>query len=359
MSSVFETLKLLAPFDIDIPKIRVGSRGDGGYIMADVFSPDQAVLSFGLGGNVDFDLRMAQSGHAIYMYDHTIAELPHEHPLFHYSKEGVAGASNPAIALYSIEDHLARKGVAGDRLILKIDVEGAEWETFQMMPEPVLARFEQIVVEIHCLTQIGDPGVRALVFEVLSKLNRRFTLFHVHANNNAPIRIVDGMPVCDVLELSYVKTGLVKRKPSRTVYPTPLDAANKVGTSDYVLGFFPFLPMSNAAALKACADRVMDHKWNTGAETSQAFAQALEHHQAGHLLEAQACYRQVLSILPDDVAALNNLSLLVDDGEALKLLRRALSQKPDHVDALCNLFKIQLKAGNVQAAHACMEHVKA
>jgi tetratricopeptide (TPR) repeat protein len=326
--------------------------------MVDVFSPDQAVLSFGLGGNVDFDLQMARSGHPIHMYDHTIADLPDEHPLFHYSKEGVAGASDPATALYSIEDHLARKGIAGDRLILKIDVEGAEWQTFHMMSDAVLARFEQIVIEIHCLTQIGDEGVRALVSEVLSKFNRHFTLFHIHANNNAPIRIVDGLPVCDVMELSYVKTDIVKRKPSRTTYPTALDAANKVGTSDYVLGFFPFLPISNATALKACADRVMDHKRSTEAETIEAFARAVEHHQAGRWLEARASYRQVLSILPDDVSSLNNLSLLVDDDEALKLLRRALSQKPDHVDALCNLFRIQLKAGNVQAAHVCMEHVK-
>lgn len=246
MNPVVRALALLTPYDIDKPKIRFGPPADGGYIFVDDISPDQAIISYGISTEYRFDAEMAAKGHDVYMFDHTIGGINVASDRMHFFREGVAGMTDPAASLYTIEDHLARHDIAGDRLILKMDVEGAEFAALSAVPEEVLERFEQIVFEVHGLERVVEDAYRETFCAVFEKLNRLFTLFHVHANNcDGPngLHIVSGLPVSPIMELSYVRTSTVDPRPSRTVYPTPLDYPN-VGTTDKLLWFFPFLPSS-------------------------------------------------------------------------------------------------------------------
>lgn len=72
---------------------------------------------------------------------------------------------------------------------------------------------------------------------------------------------------------------------------------------------------------------------------SKAFTRATEHHQAGRLPQASGLYRKILAEDPNNLAALNNLAMIASQDEALGLLTRAVSLKPDYGDALCNLAK--------------------
>ena len=244
MNPVIEALALLTPFDIDIPKRRIGPHGDGGYVFADRFCPSQAVVSYGIGSEYRFDRIMAEAGHTVHMFDHTIDGIEQAHLSMLWRREGVAGLSDPANNLFTIEDQLARYGVEGDRLILKMDVEGAEFDAIGLASDATLSRFEQIVIEVHLLAHLGNDAFRQHVTRMLRRLNRHFTLFHVHANNcDGPdaLHIVSGVPVSNLLELSYIKTSVVSRSPSRTLYPTVFDHPN-VPANDKLLWFFPFLP---------------------------------------------------------------------------------------------------------------------
>lgn len=244
MSTVVEALALLTPYDIDKPKVRLGPLADGGYIFVDDISPDQAIISYGISTEYSLDAEMAAKGHDVYMFDHTIAGITATSERMHFFREGVAGVTDPAASLYTIEDHLSRHEIAGDRLILKMDVEGAEFAALNAVPEPVLERFEQIALEVHGLHRMEDVTYRETFCTVFQKLSRLFTLFHVHANNhNGPngLHIVSGLPVSSLLELSYVRTSTVKPCPSRTLYPTSLDYPN-VRKKEKLLWFFPFIP---------------------------------------------------------------------------------------------------------------------
>ncbi len=259
MTSIFEGLSLLTPFDIDKPKIRIGPQTDGGYVFVDDMTPDQTVVSYGIGAECRLDLEFAQRGHRVLMFDHTIAGVDPRHPGMHFFREGVAGRSNEAEHLYSIADHLVRHRVEGQRLILKMDVEGSEFDALISTPEDVLLRFEQMVMEVHYLHLLGDPGYRAMFCQLFRKLNRHFTLFHVHANNfDGPdkFHVVGGLPVPCLVELSYVRTALVNRRPSQTLYPTSLDFPN-TPQKDKLLWGFPFLPNTlHHDVFAFCADRV-------------------------------------------------------------------------------------------------------
>lgn len=259
---VVAALSLLTPFDVDKRKVRIGPPGDGGYVFVDDIQPEQAVLSYGIGKEFRFDELMARRGHDVYMFDHTIdGAATRRHPKMRFFREGVAGVSDPAASLHTVMDHLERNGIEGDRLIMKMDVEGAEFDALAALPAAVLKRFEQIVFEIHGLYRLGDPAFRARFTEVIGRLNEELTLFHVHANNfDGPdaLRIVGGVPVSNLLELSYVRTATVKRSPSRTLYPTELDYPN-TPKADKLLWFYPFAPTGiDASDYRACALRAQE-----------------------------------------------------------------------------------------------------
>ena len=69
------------------------------------------------------------------------------------------------------------------------------------------------------------------------------------------LAIVSGIPVSTMLELSYVRSASVHRRPSQTLYPTALDYPNVQG-KDKLLWFYPFLPtLLSQESFAACAER--------------------------------------------------------------------------------------------------------
>jgi hypothetical protein len=248
--TLHESLALLSPFGVsNCRKVRIGAPNDGGYVMIDRFRPDQVVFSYGLSWNIAFEYELAERGHQVFMFDHTIDALSVQHPNFYWHKEGIAGTTSPDGTLFSLENHVDRLAPGKTDMILKIDVEGAEWEVLANVPDDVLCRFEQIVLELHDLHRLGDETWRERTTTGLAKLARHFTLFNAHANNHAPLVVIDNThPVPDVIEVSYARSDTVERSPSTSLFPSYLDAPNAPLRPEIPLWFFPFMPSGLSAA---------------------------------------------------------------------------------------------------------------
>jgi hypothetical protein len=131
-------------------------------------------------------------------------------------------------------------------MVLKLDVEGAEWAALAATPVGLLCRFEQVVIELHDLHRFGEEDWRATAVAGLGKLAQHFILHNVHGNNYAPLAIVDGvLPVPDVIEVSYIRSDLAERRPSSTLFPSHLDVPNDPLRPEMPLWYFPFLPVGD------------------------------------------------------------------------------------------------------------------
>ena len=182
------------------------------------------------------------------MFDHTIEGLTLQHENFTWMKEGIAARSQPAENLYTLADHVERFAAGATGMILKIDVEGAEWDVLAIeIPAELLCRFDQIVMELHDFRLLGSTQWRDRAVAGLGKLAQYFTLHSVHGNNHAPIVLIDGLlPVADVIEVSYIRRDLAERKPLSIFLPSHLDSANDPSRPDLPLLFFPFLPQDGS-----------------------------------------------------------------------------------------------------------------
>jgi hypothetical protein len=240
---VFEALSLLTPYDLPAErKIRIGGPGDGGYVLVDRLRPAQAVMSFGIGTTVTFDRDLAGRGHSVLLFDHTIDALPDKHPGFTWYPEGVGGFANPPAGVFTLADHMAKLPHGGEAPILKMDVEGAEWDVLTETPMGLLRRFEQLVLELHELPRLEERRFCSMAWKALATLSSAFTLCHVHANNFGSIQTICGFPVPETLEVTYIRSDLVTVAPSTTFYPTPLDTGNCLDWPDFPLWFYPFMP---------------------------------------------------------------------------------------------------------------------
>jgi hypothetical protein len=240
---VIDFLARLAPMDpVGVAKTRIGGDADGGYVMLDCIRPAAPVLSYGVGPDITFDLAMAERGHQVTAFDHTVETMPGAHENLRWVREGIGERDTPEKHLATLATHAARHAEAGEDMILKLDVEGAEWHALLAAPDALLARFQQIVGEFHSFESIAHAGGLGLRREVLQKLLRQFALVHVHSNNSQPFFTVHGMPVSNLLELSFVRRDVCRTVPSTALFPTALDRPCNPRLPEHRLWFYPFLP---------------------------------------------------------------------------------------------------------------------
>ncbi len=233
-------LRLLRPHHaIEAQKIRIGRPFDGGYVMIDAFDQVEAAYSFGINDDVSWDFDIAQRGIDIFQYDHTIEHLPFEHPRFHWSKTGIDRTSSGNMR--SLPDVIKAHGHENaTNLLLKCDIELAEWDAFHDVPKIIMEKFSQIVIEIHDLPRVGslEHGLNAR--QVLMNLTNNHRLVHIHANNYGGFRMVGGIMLPNVVELTLIRKDMFDLSVSNEIFPTNLDMPCNRDWADIHLGNFAF-----------------------------------------------------------------------------------------------------------------------
>lgn len=228
--------------DLDAPNpkyIRVGKNHDGGYIMLYDFDGVRNVYSGGINNDVSWDEGMISfTGGAadVFMYDHTIDALPKTHPKFHWSKTGLTGIYDPARPeLETLPRLIDKNGHLDDHnMILKMDIEGAEYGIFEHIDDITIKRFKQIVLEFHGLL---NGGLENAIGLALDKLNATHQLVHIHANNHSGYVIRSGLVLPDVVEAVYLRRSDYQFVKSQRFFPTSLDMPNHPGRPDINLGY--------------------------------------------------------------------------------------------------------------------------
>lgn len=228
--------KLLHIYGVDnFQLVRVGGKHDGGYIMLDDFENVKLAYSFGISNDVTWDKDIADRGIDVFLYDHTIKDLPMQNERFHFFKKGIAETDKPDGQLYSLKTLICENHHEKDKnMILKMDIEGDEWDVLRSMEPGILKLFNQIVLELHNLTIMDDD---LEVKEVLSKLNMTHAVVHVHGNNwSSALAYEQGiMPAS--LEVTYVNRDVYCVKELDDIeLPIDIDERNYCERDEFCLG---------------------------------------------------------------------------------------------------------------------------
>lgn len=241
--AVRRTLALLEPVRaVGLGKRRVGRQNDGGYVMLDDLDGVDVCYSLGVGPDVSWDLDMAERGALIRQYDHTVNSVPGTHPNFIWSRVGITHDDSVSPELKRIDTLIQQNGDAHRRdMLLKIDIEGHEWDSLRVLSTDTLGRFRQIVCEFHGLSLLDQPSFQQRTEQLFQLMRRTHCVVHVHGNNYAPMTTVAGVPVADVLEVTWARRADYDFEPSTDLFPTPLDTPCNAALPDLFLGNFRFV----------------------------------------------------------------------------------------------------------------------
>jgi hypothetical protein len=160
---------------------RFGSANDGGYLMCEnLIQPGDAAYSYGVGGNDDWGCEVSRRYHVpVHQYDCFDPARPICNDgtfVFHNECVGDRTGYRESRFFDTLENQIRRNGDIGRRVIIKMDIEGAEWDSLLVVPDELPASIPQITMEMH---GFDDPKI----LKVIRKLKRNFYLVNLHFNN--------------------------------------------------------------------------------------------------------------------------------------------------------------------------------
>jgi len=197
-------LKELECFKLSSEKVRLGCKSDGGYVIPKVMMEDFDVLySYGVGDDISFEVDLLNyRAPIIRMYDHTVDRLPVVNEQINFYREGLASSSQ-GNNLNSFEHHIKKNSDVGKKILLKIDIEEAEYEYFLNTDISDFTNVNGIVLELHNIERRLDE-----VVTVLRKINEIFSLVHIHGNNYDTVFLSESYVIPNALELVFMKSSL-------------------------------------------------------------------------------------------------------------------------------------------------------
>lgn len=213
----------LRPVKTEHKLIRVGSQdGDGGYLLPDVLPTIDGVFSAGIGENSDFEFHLAEvSSLQVDCLDASITSMAHQHRNFRFVRKFL-GAST-TYEFITLDDWLTGSEQGGLNMILKIDIEGFEYESLLMSSRESLNRFKILVIELHSLEQLGSRLGKHLLQNFVSKITTNHTVVHAHANNVGGEWSFPGWKVPAGLEVTLLRNDAIATRQGFAQLPHSLD----------------------------------------------------------------------------------------------------------------------------------------
>ena len=191
---------------------------DGSYVLTDDLKDITIAYSFGIDGEISFDLKIADEGIDVYMYDPYIYRLhfpnlnksPNKdfrndinyyQKKFHFFKIGIADSHSHKANMKTLEAILKENGHMDQKnMILKMDIEGAEWNVLRELSEDILQKFKYITLELHIPEKPEEYHA-----DIFKKLSKHHQVIYIRCNNNNGKIIKFGKTkIWKYIELTYM-----------------------------------------------------------------------------------------------------------------------------------------------------------
>jgi hypothetical protein len=209
---------------------RFGEPNDGGYVLcANLLTGAKSGYSYGISGydewGCDVSARLNVPMHEYDCFNTMVPVCKRGRTIFHAECVGTGLKTEDGRLFDSIAGQFTKNGDATNHVVMKMDVEGAEWESLLAAPDEVLDRIDQLTIELH-----GTEHEQYL--RVVQRLKRFFHVAHIHFNNHSCGSEFAPFPSW-AYEVLFVNKKLDNEDPSKTPgLPLPIDAPNNPKVPD-------------------------------------------------------------------------------------------------------------------------------
>jgi hypothetical protein len=185
---------------------RFGEPNDGGYLLcANLLASVQSGYSYGISGydqwGCDVSRGLTIPVHEYDCFDLHAPACPEGRTVFHGECIGGERATIDGRPFDNLENQFAKNSDRYKRVVVKMDVEGAEWDSLLRAPDDLLLRIDQLTIELH---GVSEPE---RFTAVLVKLKHFFHVANLHFNNYACQEGIAPFP-SEVYEVLFVSKRL-------------------------------------------------------------------------------------------------------------------------------------------------------
>ncbi len=208
--------------------IRIGGRGDGGYLAPDALQDVKYCFSPGVGRVSNFENELSEEyGIKCFLADASVDSLPIENKNFHFLKKFLG--NNTFGNVITLSDWIDQSiGKDNAPRLLQMDIEGAEYDVLTYESVETIGSFSVVIVEFHGLENLFDRYFLRMVATIFEKFYKNFKIAHVHPNNCRGIFQIDGIGVPPVMEVTFVRQDLISKCVNQSTVSLPhiLDQKN-------------------------------------------------------------------------------------------------------------------------------------
>lgn len=220
----------LMPVSLAQNLVRLGPESGGGYLVPDDLEGIEACFSAGVGQISGFENDCADLGMQIYMADKSVDAPATSHENFHFIQKYIGATT--------FEDFITMDDWVGSSLketqsdlLLQIDIEGYEYETFLSMSDALLQRSRIIAVEFHTLSMLWSRPFFKIASRAFEKVLQYHSCVHLHPNNLCGSFALDGLEIPRVMEFTFFRKDRIVESEDPVSFPHPLDFDNIPNTS--------------------------------------------------------------------------------------------------------------------------------
>jgi hypothetical protein len=208
---------------------RFGAPHDGGYLMCENFMDGvQSAYSYGIGGRDEWGCDISEKYHLpVHQYDCFKTTRPvcsRGQFIFHEECIGNTVAKTDNKIFDTLTNQIIKNGDSNKTLVVKMDVEGAEWDSLLTTSDEVLNNINQLAIEFH-VDENGKYDRKYI--ETIKKLKKNFIVAHVHFNNCCCKSLFSPFPPLNFEVLLVNKRiGIIDASGKKPLLPHALDAPN-------------------------------------------------------------------------------------------------------------------------------------
>ncbi len=232
-NKILNLIEKIKPKDLGYNLVRIGPKGDGGYLIPDILDQIEECFSPGVGSITGFEEHLCKKNIQVFMADNTVDKPLINYKNFNFTNKNIGSFNDDKVM--TLDSWINNKSKNSKNLLLQMDIEGHEYNSLSSLSEENLNKFKVLIIEFHFFDQVITNYGYNVILDTMSKLTKYFDVAHIHPNNCCGYFKIKDLIIPNVIEITFLNKSLTIHRKKIDKLSHELDFKNVNKNKDILL----------------------------------------------------------------------------------------------------------------------------